>query len=208
MTTDRQLVAHLTGSEPSSADGDESAVVDRLHARLVESATGAGLLDVAYRTVNTPIGTLLLAATTEGLVRVAFALEGHDAVLETLASRVSPRILYAPARLDEAARQLDEYFSGRRQHFDLDVDLRLASPFRRIVLEHLRTIGYGRTESYATVATASGSPAAVRAVGTACASNPIPVVVPCHRVVRSDGSLGGYLGGLDVKRALLALEAA
>ena len=208
MTTDRPLVAHLAGSDPGSADGDDGAVVDRLHARLVDSAAGAGLLDVAYRTIGTPIGTLLLASTTEGLVRVAFDLEGHDSVLSTIASRVSPRILHAPARLDDAARQLDEYFAGRRHRFDLPVDLRLASPFRRTVLEHLRTIGYGRTESYATVAAASGSPAAVRAVGTACATNPIPVVVPCHRVVRSDGSLGGYLGGLDVKRALLALEAA
>ncbi|HVM03910.1 MAG TPA: methylated-DNA--[protein]-cysteine S-methyltransferase [Acidimicrobiales bacterium] len=208
MTTDGQLVAHLTGPVPGWADGDDGEVVGRLHARLVDSAAGAGLLDVAYRTVATPIGTLLVAATPEGLVRVAFDVEGHDAVLEAIASRVSRRVLHAPARLDDAARQLDEYFAGRRRRFDLAVDLRLASPFRRVVLEHLRTIGYGRTESYATVAAASGSPAAVRAVGTACATNPVPVVVPCHRVVRSDGTLGGYLGGLDVKRALLALEAA
>lgn len=198
MTTDRQLVAHLNREAGPGA---------ALRARLVVRAEEAGRLDVAYRTVPTPIGPLLLAATAEGLVRVAFDLEGHDAVLETLAGRVSPRILHAPARLDVAARQLDEYFAGRRRRFDLAVDLQLASPFRRVVLEHLRTIGYGRTESYAAVAAASGSPAAVRAVGTACATNPLPVVVPCHRVVRSDGTLGGYLAGLDVKRALLALEA-
>lgn len=206
MTTDGRLVAHLRGARPGSAGDGE--VVARLHAGLVDSASAAGLLDVAYRTVATPVGTLLVAATGEGLVRVAFDVEGHDAVLETIASRVSPRVLHAPARLDDAARQLEEYFAGRRRRFDLAVDLRLAPPFRRVVLEHLRTIGYGRTESYATVAAASGRPAAVRAVGTACATNPVPVVVPCHRVVRSDGTLGGYLGGLDVKRALLALEAA
>jgi methylated-DNA-[protein]-cysteine S-methyltransferase len=208
MTTDGRLVARLTDAEAGSADGADPAAADRLHTRLVNAAAGAGLLDVAYRTVPTPIGTLLLAATSEGLVRIAFDLEGHDAVLATIAARVSPRILHAPARLDDAARQLDEYFAGHRRSFDLAVDLRLASPFRRVVLEHLRTIGYGRTESYATVATASGSPAAVRAVGSACATNPVPVVVPCHRVVRSDGTLGGYLGGLDVKRTLLALETA
>ena len=199
--TDRELVARLAGAVDGADPGG------RLQARLVAGAEEAGLLDVAYRTVDAPLGPLLLAATADGLVRVAFASEGHDAVLEALAARVSPRILLAPARLDDAARQLDEYFAGRRRRFDLAVDLRLTSPFRRAVLEHLRTIGYGRTESYATVAAASGSPAAVRAVGSACATNPVPVVVPCHRVVRSDGTLGGYLGGLDAKRLLLALEA-
>ncbi|MGH9154213.1 MAG: methylated-DNA--[protein]-cysteine S-methyltransferase [Acidimicrobiales bacterium] len=174
---------------------------------MAAAAQGAGLLDVAYRTVDTPIGPLLLAGTAQGLVRVAFAVEGHGAVLDALAQRVSPRVLHAPGRLDDAARQLDEYFAGRRRRFDLDVDLRLASPFRRAVLERLRTIGYGSTASYAQVAAAAGRPAAVRAVGSACATNPVPVVVPCHRVVRTDGTLGGYLGGLDVKRALLALEA-
>lgn len=205
MTGDGRITAHLTGAGPADGDGE---ALERLHSRLVGSAAGAGLLDVAYRTVPSPVGTLLVAATPEGLVRIAFDLEGHDAVLEAMAARVSPRILHAPARLDDAARQLDEYFAGRLRRFDLAVDLRLASPFRRVVLEHLLTIGYGRTESYAAVAAASGNPAAVRAVGTACATNPVPVVVPCHRVVRSDGTLGGYLGGLDMKRALLALESA
>ena len=201
--TDRALAARLAGATGlGGADGD-----GRRHARLVAEADAAELLDVAYRTLPSPIGQLLLAATAEGLVRVAFDVEGHDAVLEVLAARVSPRILHAPGRLDDAAQQLDEYFAGRRRRFELAVDLRLASPFRRVVLEHLRTIGYGRTESYAAVAAASGSPAAVRAVGTACATNPVPVVVPCHRVVRSDGTLGGYLGGVDAKRSLLTLEA-
>lgn len=202
MRSDRPVVARLARS--GTGDGEAAA---RRRARLAAAAEGAGLLDVAYRTVDTPVGPLLVAATARGLVRIAFAVEGHGDVLDTLARRVSPRVLHAPGRLDDAARQLDEYFAGGRRRFDLDVDLRLASPFRRAVLEHLRTIGYGSTASYADVAAAAGNPAAVRAAGSACATNPVPVVVPCHRVVRSDGTLGGYLGGLHVKRALLALEA-
>ena len=180
----------------------------RLHARLVAAAERDGLLDVAYRTLATPVGELLLATTERGLIRIAFPIQGHDAVLESLAEIVSPRILRAPQRLDPVSRQLDEYFGGRRTEFDLPLDFRLASGFRRTVLAHLPAIPYGHTESYAQVAAASGSPKAVRAVGTACAKNPLPVVVPCHRVVRSDGTAGGYAGGPDAKRTLLDLEAA
>ena len=180
--------------------------IDALTARLAVEAEDAGLLDVAFTTVDTPVGPLLLAATPEGLVRVAYAAEDHDAVLQGLADRISPRVLRAPARLDAAARQLGEYFEGRRTRFDLDLDRRLSSGFRRRVQEHLSAIGYGRTESYAQVAAATGSARAVRAVGSACATNPLPVVVPCHRVLRSDGSLGGYLGGLAAKQLLLTLE--
>jgi methylated-DNA-[protein]-cysteine S-methyltransferase len=179
----------------------------RLHRRLENDAATGELLDVAYRTVDSPVGTLLLAATTVGLVRVAYDVEGHDAVLATLAEAVSPRVLRAPARLDAAARQLDEYFTKRRTGFEVPVDLRLADGFRRSVIEHLRDIGYGRRESYAEVAAAIGSPRAVRAVGTACGHNPLPVVIPCHRVVRSDGSAGQYVGGVAAKSALLDLEA-
>ena len=161
---------------------------------------------MAYRTVDTPIGPLLVAATDRGLLRVAFEREGEEPVLEELAGRVSPRILRSPQRLDGVARQLDEYFTGRRHAFDVPLDLQLAKGFRLGVLEHLREIGYGHTESYAVVAAASGSPRAVRAVGSACATNPIPVVVPCHRVVRSDGTLGGYRGGPEAKAHLIALE--
>jgi methylated-DNA-[protein]-cysteine S-methyltransferase len=186
----------------------DAPTIDRLRAELAARADRAGLLDVAYRVVDSPLGPLLLAATTDGLVRVAFEGEDHDAVLTALAQTVSPRVLRAPRRLDVAARQLDEYFAGRRHAFDLSVDLRLASGFRRGVLEHLRSIPYGSTESYATVARAVGSPRAVRAAGSACATNPLPVVVPCHRVVRTDGSIGGYRGGSGAKRLLLALEAA
>jgi methylated-DNA-[protein]-cysteine S-methyltransferase len=178
----------------------------RLHDRLVADAERAGLLDVAYRTVESPVGPLLLAATPAGLVRVAYG--SPDEALAALAGKVSPRILHAPGRLDAVARQLDEYFAGRRRAFDVPLDLRLASGFRRSVLDHLPDIGYGRTWSYAEVAAAAGSPRAVRAVGTACALNPVPVVLPCHRVVRSDGSMGRYAGGDEAKRTLLALEAA
>lgn len=181
---------------------------DRLHARLAAAAAEAGILDVAYRTIDSPVGTLLLAATEQGLVRVAYAIEGHDAVLEQLADRVSPRVLRAPARLDRVAREIEEYFAGRRSGFDLPLDFQLSQGFRRTVLSHLSGIGYGTTASYATIAAAAGNPKAVRAVGTACATNPLPVVVPCHRVVRSDGTIGQYVGGTDAKRALLSLEAA
>jgi methylated-DNA-[protein]-cysteine S-methyltransferase len=179
----------------------------RLHARLVAAATDSGLLDVAYRTIDSPVGALLLAATDEGVVRVAFDFENHDEVLAALADRVSPRILRAPARLDNVAHQLDEYFAGRRAAFDVALDFRLSAGFRRTVLEQLRRIGYGKTASYAEVAARAGNPKAVRAVGTACALNPLPLVVPCHRVVRSDGAAGNYRGGAQAKLALLALEA-
>lgn len=186
---------------------DERAAA-RLHARLVTAAARDGVLDVAYRVVDTPVGPLLLAATEQGLIRVAYPGQGHDAALEQLARMVSPRILSAPARLDAAARQLEEYFARQRQVFELPLDLRLSAGFRRLVLSHLPLIPYGQTESYAQVAAAAGSPRAVRAAGTACATNPLPIVVPCHRVVRSDGSVGLYAGGPEAKRTLLALEAA
>jgi len=189
----------------SAASADDEAVA-RLTARLARDAERAGVLDVAYRTLDSPVGLLLLAATTAGLVRVAYAREGHEHVLATLAERISPRVLLAPARLDGAALQLDEYFAGRRRRFDLPTDLQLTSGFRRTVLERLPAVAYGTTASYATLAAAAGSPRAGRAVGTACATNPVPIVIPCHRVVRSDGSIGQYLGGVDAKRALLSLE--
>lgn len=182
--------------------------LQQLRDRLVTTAEREGILDVAYRTVDSPVGPLLLAATDAGLVRVAFEVQDHEATLAALAAAVSPRILRAPARLDSVARELDEYFAHRRRLFDVPVDLRLAHGFRRDVLDQLPSIGYGRTSSYAEIAAAAGSPRAVRAVGTACALNPVPIVVPCHRVVRSDGSMGRYAGGETAKRTLLDLEAA
>lgn len=180
--------------------------LDILRERLAGRAAEAGLLDVAYRTVSSPVGDLLLAATPAGLVRVAYAVQDHDRVLDELSAAVSPRVLRAPGRLDAAARQLAEYFTGRRRSFDLPLDLRLASGFRKAVLGELPAIAYGTTASYAAVAARAGSPAAVRAVGTACARNPLPLVIPCHRVVRSDGTPGQYAGGPAAKLTLLTLE--
>jgi methylated-DNA-[protein]-cysteine S-methyltransferase len=188
-----------------STDRTDPAV-ERLRAQLTRRAQEHNLLDVAYRTVDLPVGPLLLAATPVGLVRVAYSREHHDDVLAALARQISPRILLAPSRLDDAARQLDDYFAHRRHDFDLPLDLRLARGFRRAVLEHLPEVGYGRTVSYAQLAAEVGNPRAVRAVGTACATNPLPLVIPCHRVVRSDGTPGEYVGGAEIKRRLLDLE--
>lgn len=179
-----------------------------LHDDLSRRADGDGLLDVAYRYVDSPVGSLLLAATPVGLVRVAFEREDHDHVLRSLAASISPRLLRAPARTDSVARQLDEYFAGRRRSFDVEIDLQLVDGFRRTVLGHLSDIAYGHTASYSAVASIAGNPRAVRAVGSACSHNPVPLVVPCHRVVRSDGSIGNYLGGTEAKAALLSMEAA
>ena len=197
----------LTGELVRALDGDPGHV-RMLRDRLAAAAQAEGVLDVAYRTVDTPVGPLLLAATDVGLVRVAYAGEDHDKVLQTLADRISPRILRAPARLDATARELEEYFAGRRRRFDVPLDWRLTAGFRGSVLHRLPEIGYGQTASYAAVAKLAGRPRAFRAVGTACATNPLPVVVPCHRVIPSAGGVGFYLGGVDAKRALLSLEAA
>jgi methylated-DNA-[protein]-cysteine S-methyltransferase len=179
-----------------------------LRSRLTRAAGERDLIDVAYRTIETGLGPLLLASTSIGLVRVAYAVEGHDQVLADLAERIGPRVLHAPGRLDQAAHQIEQYLHHDRRRFDLPLDLRLATGFRHAVLAHLQAIDYGSTASYAMVAAAAGNPRAVRAVGTACARNPLPVVVPCHRVVRSDGTPGQYVGGLTAKRTLLAMESA
>lgn len=198
---DNAVVTELSTQTTPSAEE-----LGGLHGRLERMAEAQGVLDIAYTTVDSPVGRLLLAATETGLLRVAFEREGLDLVLETLAGKVSPRILESPGRLDDAARQLDEYFAGRRTGFELPLDYRLSSGFRQLVQRHLPQIGYGHTQSYREVAELVGNPKAVRAVGSACATNPLPVVVPCHRVLRTDGTLGGYIGGLDAKSALLSLE--
>jgi methylated-DNA-[protein]-cysteine S-methyltransferase len=202
MPTNREIIDDLTFAR------DEMTDFAGLRARLAEEADRDGLLDVSYRTMDSPIGPLLLAATPAGLVRVAFEGENHDDVLGELATAISPRILRSPRGVDDVARQLDEYFAGRRRVFEVPVDLQLSRGFRRAVLQHLLEIPYGGRESYAAVATAAGNPRAVRAAGTACATNPIPLVVPCHRVVRSDGTYGQYRGGPAAKHTLLTLEAA
>lgn len=203
MSNEHKLIRELTQSTDATADD-----LGALHVRLAAAAQAEDLLDIAYRIVDSPVGALLIAATELGLVRVAYASEGHDTVLQSLAERISPRILLAPSRLNTAARQLDEYFSGKRRNFGVPLDWRLSAGFRNTVLRHLPEIGYGHTASYAAVAKLAGNPNAVRAVGSACATNPLPVVVPCHRVVRSDGAMGSYLGGVEAKRILLTLEAA
>ena len=187
--------------------------LDRLTGRLAESAAQENLVDVSYRTVDSPIGPLFLATTDTGLVRVAFENEDTDAVLIELSERIGPRIIENPKPLDAVARELDEYFAGTRHDFDLPLDFSMSAsassgtiPFRQIVQQYLPHIDYGDTRSYKEVAEAVGNPKAVRAVGTACATNPIPLVVPCHRVLRTDGNLGGYRGGLEAKKLLLELE--
>ncbi|WP_144660217.1 methylated-DNA--[protein]-cysteine S-methyltransferase [Paenarthrobacter nicotinovorans] len=208
MTLDPNLAHDEVLSLLEPLDVGLQPALANLHARLARDAQLTHAMDIAYRTIDSPVGKLLLAATDRGIIRVAFELENHDSVLQLLADTVSPRILEAPLRLDDAARELDEYFAGKRRDFDLLLDFRLSRGFRLNVLRHLPRIPYGNTASYAQVAQAAGSPNAVRAVGTACATNPLPVIVPCHRVVKSDGSFGGYLGGPEAKRALLTLEAA
>lgn len=173
---------------------------------LATRAAEEGLLDVAYTTTDSPFGPLLLATTRRGLVRVGLPNQDADQLLVDLARRVSPRVLEAPAQLDGARRELDLYFEGRLTHFELPLDWRLSSDFRRRVLRAIARIPYGQTRSYTEMARRAGNERAVRAAGTACGSNPIPLVVPCHRVLRTGGALGGYGGGLPMKEGLLQLE--
>jgi methylated-DNA-[protein]-cysteine S-methyltransferase len=176
---------------------------------LTARAEAEGLIDVAYTSVDSPLGPLVVAATPKGLVRVSYTeFRGEDEVLEELARRVSPRGLEAPGRLDPVRRELDEYFEGRRQDFDVPIDWSYLAGFTREVLRATARIGFGDVSSYAGVAAEAGSPRAVRAAGNALGSNPMPVVVPCHRVLRSGGKLGGYTGGLERKEFLLRLEGA
>jgi methylated-DNA-[protein]-cysteine S-methyltransferase len=176
---------------------------------LAEAAAAAGLLDVAYATLDSPVGSLLLAATPAGLVRLAYLGEegsAQDDVLADMARRVSPRVLSAPRRLDGPRRELDEYFRGRRDQFDLVLDRRLMTEFGRRILDATAAIPYGSVATYREVAARAGSPRGFRAAGNALGNNPLPIVLPCHRVVHTGGGLGGYTGGLDRKRTLLGIE--
>jgi methylated-DNA-[protein]-cysteine S-methyltransferase len=174
---------------------------------LAERAGDEGLLDVAYASVDSPLGPLVVAATPKGLVRVSYSeFRGEGEVLEELARRVSPRVLEAPAKLDPVRRELDEYFEGRRQRFETPIDWSYLAGFTREVLRATAAIDYGEVSTYAGVAEAAGSPRAVRAAGNALGANPMPVVVPCHRVLRTGGMLGGYTGGVERKEFLLRLE--
>jgi methylated-DNA-[protein]-cysteine S-methyltransferase len=176
-----------------------------LDTRFRERAAAAGLLDVAYDVADSPLGPLLVAATPRGLCRIGFDAE-PDAAVEELAQTHGTRVLRSPNPLTEIRRQLDGYFGGTRAAFELDVDVTSLAPFQRRVLEELARVAYGTTETYGGLAARIGSPGAARAVGGALNRNPIPIVLPCHRVVGSDGRLVGYAGGLERKRALLALE--
>ncbi len=174
---------------------------------LCEPATAARLLDVAYATLDSPVGRLLLATTPRGLIRLAYVdYADEDAVLEHLATNVSPRVLAAPRKLDEPRRELDEYFAGARRRFEIPLDWRLSRGFSRRVLEATAKIPYGATATYKQMAAQAGSPRASRAAGNALGSNPIPIIVPCHRILHSGGGLGGYTGGLEKKRMLLTVE--
>lgn len=175
-------------------------------AKLARRASEEGLLDVAYTTTDSPFGSLLLAQTPRGLVRLGLPNQDADELLVELARKVSPRLLEAPVELDQTRRELDLYFEGKLDRFDLPLDWQLSGGFRLRVLHAIAAIPYGETRNYTEMATSAGNERAVRAAGTACGSNPIPLVVPCHRVRRSSGGLGGYGGGLPMKRALLELE--
>jgi methylated-DNA-[protein]-cysteine S-methyltransferase len=166
--------------------------------------------DVHYAVIDGPVGRLVAAVTSRGLVRLAYEDDngGLDAIVDALAVRVSPRILEAPGRLDEVRSELDEYFAERRRTFEVAIDWTLVSPFGRKVLRATAAIPFGQTRTYAEVAAAAGSPNGSRATGNALGANPVPIVVPCHRVLRTGGGLGGYTGGLHRKRLLLGIEGA
>jgi len=187
------------------ADAADAACYEDLLERSLAAAEAAGVVDVAWVEHDAPTGPLLLAATEQGLVAVG--LLHHDELLEVLGQEVSPRLVRRGARLDPVRRQLDEYFEGQRHEFDLALDWALSTGFRRQILDELTHVPYGQVVSYRELATRAGNPKASRAVGSAMATNPLPIVVPCHRVIRTDGSLGGYGGGLPMKQTLLALEA-
>ncbi len=205
--------AHARGDGSSAAGKDAAAAASaetarRAAQRLGERMAKQGLADIGYAPVDSPFGELLLAASEQGLLRLAFPEEDTDSVLERLAARVSPRIVEAPAQLDRIRRELDEYFEGHRREFELPLDWTLVGPFGRRVLGATAQIPYGRVLTYTEVAAEAGSPRGSRAAGNALGANPIPIVVPCHRVLRGSGALGGYAGGLPRKQFLLELEGA
>ena len=202
----------ISGSGPveialDDMQGPAPATWQRIRGDLSRRAEAEGLIDVAFERHDSPLGSILVGATDAGLVRIGLPEEGEDTVLDELARRVSPRVLSAPRDTVRWARhQLDEYFDGTRRAFDVRLDWRLTRGFRREVLRATARIPYGQTSSYRQVATQAGSPAAARAAGTALATNPLPIVVPCHRVLRTDGVLGSYRGGSEAKARLLELE--
>ena len=198
----------LLGGEHRDESGQPHGAAASACARFAERADSEGLIDIAYAPIESPFGTLVAAATDRGLVRLTFPEEQTDAVLERLAARVSPRILQAPRRLDPVRRELEEYFAGERRGFEIPIDWSLVGAFAKRVLGAAAAIPYGSVLTYTQVAGKAGSPRGSRAAGNALGSNPIPIVIPCHRVLRLGGALGGYAGGLERKRWLLELEGA
>jgi methylated-DNA-[protein]-cysteine S-methyltransferase len=209
----------LNGPASDHVEGSDFEVLRRLGAGAEEASRRAasaftraaaqrGLIDVAYGYADSPFGPLLVALTRRGLVTLAYPGEDDDVVLERLSWEVSPRVLESAPATDPVRRELDEYFDGRRRRFGVPVDFRLTHGFSERVLRQTARIPYGSVATYRDVATRAGSPRGMRAAGNALASNPIPIVVPCHRVVNTGGGLGGYTGGLDRKVTLLRLEGA
>lgn len=202
----REELEQTLAGEAATAMGSERFDLDRLSERVRERARAEDLIDVSYAEVNSPFGKLLAVATVRGLVHLGYPNRDVDAQLESIAGRISPRILEAPADLEAVERQLDEYFGGGRTEFDLPIDWQLSHGFAREVLKQTALIPFGETRTYGEMAELVGRPRAFRAAGTALGSNSIPIVVPCHRVLRSGGALGGYGGGIEVKTSLLELE--
>lgn len=197
----------LTGALRGGADGGAAGAASAAAARgLAAEAQRRGLLDVAYATLDCPLGPLHAAATPRGLIMLAYGDVPLDERLERLARTVSPRIMEAPARLDPVRRELDEYFAGRLRRFEVAIDWSPLRGYTREVLRRTAEIPFGQASSYADIAARAGSPRGWRAAGNALGANPIPIVVPCHRVLASGGGIGGYTGGLDRKRFLLELE--
>jgi methylated-DNA-[protein]-cysteine S-methyltransferase len=203
MTDERgELTKRLREAPHADADSWE-----RITAEFAQRAAAEDLIDVAFQRHDTPLGPVVLAATRQGLVRVGLPSENEDAVLDELAARISARILRAPRSIvTEARRELDEYFTRRRTSFDIPLDWQLTGGFRRRVLDATAAIPYGQTASYAQVAAQAGNPRALRVTGTALATNPLPIVVPCHRVIRSSGEFGAYRGGPEAKAQLITFE--
>ena len=200
------MTKDLEGALSAGVSPVKASELDGITERAVATAREAGVVDVSYTTTESPLGDLLVARTDRGLVRLIWLELGLDELLGELAEKVSPRVVEAAAPLDDVRRQLDEYFAGARREFDLDVDLALVGGFRRRALRSLAKVPYGELTTYKAVATSAGNERAVRAAGSAVGANPVPIVLPCHRVVRTGGALGGYGGGLDRKRYLLGLE--
>jgi methylated-DNA-[protein]-cysteine S-methyltransferase len=206
-----ELEQALRSASLPAGDAGAAAAAGRLIAR----AEDEGLVEVAYGSVDSPFGELLAAATPRGLLRLSYDPSRNTAVLEDIAAKVSPRVLEAPRRIDPVRRQLDEYFDGQRRRFELELDWSLTRGFFQRILRETARLDYGQLATYKQMAEAAGSPRAVRAAGNALGSNPIPIVVPCHRIVRTGGKIGGYggelgpyIGGPGIKQRLLELEGA